>query len=608
MKNNIIIKGLFGLCAAAMLAGCSDSYLDLAPESDPSTNTIQNNAKNALLAVRGIARMMNTQFSQVSTGNQYNGEAYVNTIYNDAMGQDAYVLLAFQQFGASMSNWNSMGNERASWFTYIPWNYGYTLIRQANMILENIDEMEGEKALIDLVKAECLTYRAHGYTKLLQFYAPRWEDSDNGSKYCIVIRDTPSLGDTPLVTMNDVKKQIYSDLDEALKCYDATDMEREYKWEPSREIACGIYSRAALIFHDWETAQKMAKEAQKGFAVMDNKTAFAGFYETNNDFMWESSSEDSDIYYWSWGSHYTCNGQYTNSWGLCDAISLDLYNQLDAKDVRREWFLTPDKIVGKTGLANRGKLTIEAFWDPLLVSPTDCDMSIGKTADPKDGTRWGLSNAAAYFGLNYINKTFTGDMNKMLGETPFACYMEYGPSVQGGFMVDKGVQAKLGKCTLGAQYKFWSLAPYGTSTYPYMRCSEMVLNEAEAAYEAGDYATAKNCLEKINKLRIPGYTCTSSGEALRDEIRLCKRIELWGEGMSWSDLKRWNLPMKRRPWIENNINSGNIGASYAIIRQINEQGGWRYAVPANERDFNKAIDASLLPKPEEYTPATMLKE
>lgn len=608
MKKNILIKGMLGLCAAVMITGCSDNYLDLAPESDPSTSAIQGNANNALLAVRGIARMMNTQYQEISTGNQYIGESYINTIYNDGMGQDCYNLLAFQQFGSAMSNWDEMGNERASWFTYLAWNYSYTLIRQANIILDGIEEMQGDEALINLIKAEALTYRAHGYTKLLQFYAPRWEDSENGNKYCVVLRTTATLDEMPLATMNEVKTQIYADLDEALKCYDATTMEREYKWEPSREIACGIYSRAALIFHDWAKAQEMAKAAQNGFAVMDNKTAFGGFYETNNDFMWESSSEDSDIYYWSWGAHYTCNGQYTNSWGLCDAISLDLYDQLDKNDVRRNWFFTPDKIVGKTGLANRGKLTKEAFWDASLVSPTDCDMSIGPTMDPKNGNRWGLQNAVAYYGLEYIDNQFTGDMNKMIADTRFACYMQYGSSVAGGFMVQKGVQANLGKCTIGAQYKFWSIAPYGTSTYPYMRCSEMVLNEAEAAYENGDYATAKACLEKINKLRISGYKCNSSGEALRDEIRLCKRIELWGEGYSWSDLKRWNLPMKRRPWIEGNANSGNIGANYAIERKANEQAGWRYAVPAIERDFNSAIDVSLLPDPKEYTPAVLLKE
>lgn len=606
MKKNILIKGMIGLCAVAMMTGCSDSYLDVAPESDPSTSTMQSNAKNALLAVRGIARFMNTQYSATSQ-NQYIGESYINTIYNDGIGQDCYVLLAQQQWGAAVYNWNMMGNERQSWFTHLVWNYGYTLIRNANLILDGIDQMQGEADMVNLVKAEALTYRAHGYIKLLQFYAPRWEDSDNGNKECLVLRTKPTMDASPLVSMKAIKDQIYADLDEALKSYDATKLTREYKWEPCREIACGLYSRAALIFHDWDKAQEMAKEAQKGFAVMDNNTAFAGFYETNNDFMWESSSEESDIYYWSWGSHYTCNGQYTSAWGLCDAISLDLYNMLDAKDVRRNWFFTPDKVVGKTGLANRGKLTEEAFWDANLVSPSDCDMGIGPSADPKDGGRWGLVNSIAYFGLEYMNNTFKGDMSKM-NNSGFACYMNFGAKVDNGFMVQKGMMARVGKCTLGAQYKFWSIAPYGVSTYPYMRCSEMVLNEAEAAYEAGDYAAAQAAVTKINSLRIPGYKCTKTGTELRDEIRLCKRIELWGEGFSWSDLKRWNLPMARRPWKEGKVGSGNIGATFAIIRQPNEQAGWRFIVPSTEREFNELIDVALLPKPSEYTNATLLEE
>ncbi|WP_370089857.1 RagB/SusD family nutrient uptake outer membrane protein [Ekhidna sp.] len=81
--------------------------------------------------------------------------------------------------------------------------------------------------------------------------------------------------------------------------------------------------------------------------------------------------------------------------------------------------------------------------------------------------------------------------------------------------------------------------------YVYMRASEMYLIEAEARAMLGD-ATAANVLFELVSFRDPGYTLsTNTGNALREEIYLQRRIELWGEGVSYNDLKRLNKPMDR---------------------------------------------------------------
>lgn len=606
MKNKNIIKGMLMMAAGLMLTGCSSDYLDLAPESEPSTASIASSTSAARLAVRGIGRAMQCQYQKVTTANQYNGESYVNTIYGDGWGQDVIENLAQTQFGATTYAWKTMGNPRASWVNNIPWNYPYGIIYMANGVLDGIDTAEGPDDDRWFIKAQALTFRAHGYIKLLQFYAPRWEDSDNGEKYCIVIRTSQSTENQPLSKMIDVKKRVYEDLDSALALYNRSTNKREYKWEPDLSVAQGLYARAALLFHDWSLAQQMAHDARQGYQVMDNNTLFSGFCDDNNDFMWEQAAEGDDIYYWSYGSHYAVNGAYVKQWGDIGGgnINLDLYNQMDPNDVRRGLFMTPDKLEGVTSATmNPGGLKPEDFWSTDLINPLTMDMSGGLTKKDrnKPNTKYGLVNFVVQWGFDYMDNRFKGSLDKLIDPTDqFACYFQWGPSVEGGFQVAKGVQAKLYGCQIGAQYKFWAYVPYGTSHYPYMRASEMCIAEAEAAYMAGDMATAQSCLSEINSIRIPGYAGGNSGKALLDEIRLCRRVELWGEGQSWTDFKRWNIPCERRAWVADDPTSGNFGASYAMRREPNECGGWRFTVPAIESDYNPLIDRTLLPSTSEY--------
>lgn len=91
-----------------------------------------------------------------------------------------------------------------------------------------------------------------------------------------------------------------------------------------------------------------------------------------------------------------------------------------------------------------------------------------------------------------------------------------------------------------------------------MRATEMYLYEAEACAELGLSGDAQALLEEINQPHNPGYTWSATGQALIDEVRLYRRVELWGEGFSWFDYKRWNIPVNRLGWEEGNVNSGNM--------------------------------------------------
>ena len=69
--------------------------------------------------------------------------------------------------------------------------------------------------------------------------------------------------------------------------------------------------------------------------------------------------------------------------------------------------------------------------------------------------------------------------------------------------------------------------------------------------------------------------------------------KLLGEGHAWFDLKRWNLPMERKAWEKNNIDSNNIPQAYKLIKEASDR-GWKYAVPLNESRYNKLVDRTLV--------------
>lgn len=80
-----------------------------------------------------------------------------------------------------------------------------------------------------------------------------------------------------------------------------------------------------------------------------------------------------------------------------------------------------------------------------------------------------------------------------------------------------------------------------------MRSSEMYLILAEAYARSGQDVLAQDALFLLVKARDPknAVKSTSTGATLINEILFNRRIELWGEGFRYLDLKRLNQPLMR---------------------------------------------------------------
>lgn len=134
-------------------------------------------------------------------------------------------------------------------------------------------------------------------------------------------------------------------------------------------------------------------------------------------------------------------------------------------------------------------------------------------------------------------------------------------------------------------YKFGG-DPAFTQDYVYMRSPEMVLIQAEALAHLGKKAEAAKALKVLMEKRDPEW---NEAEVSVEDVHLQRRIELWGEGFAFFDLKRLG---------EGRI-SGYEGSNHpSIAQKVNVPAGskeWTYQIPRQEMQENKELEGQQNP-------------
>jgi hypothetical protein len=118
--------------------------------------------------------------------------------------------------------------------------------------------------------------------------------------------------------------------------------------------------------------------------------------------------------------------------------------------------------------------------------------------------------------------------------------------------------------------------------YIYMRAAEMVLIEAEALARQGQNAQAASVLGELMKNRQPSWNKSS---VTVNDVLLQRRIELWGEGFAYFDLKRNNLGIDR-----NYEGSNHLAGYLHTIPAFDVR--WTYQIPQSEMQENSHIQDS----------------
>ena len=574
MKKNIIISSALALMMLPAMVSCGSDYLQEEPLTGISDNTVNGSEAGADAAVTGLARQMSRQFGDLKNGNlNASGELFFRNLYGEGLSPDANVG-EITNYASSACNPNNFRLITGWWGAWM-YDYCYSIINSANNILSSIPESDLTQNQ-NWLKAQTLTFRAHAYYRLMQVYAPRWADSNNGAAYCIVLRlNAAEANEHPFNTCNEVYDQMYADLKEAIELFKDVPEERadrgENKFYCNAAVAKGILARFAMLKNDYATAQQYAKEARADYPLMSADEYIQGFSTDSDAWIWSPAMDPLGIYYWGFGPHYACNGHYVISWGYSTSMDYHLYHQLKASDVRASLYFGPLLVDTEPEMAQKYGITKDDFFSSDVTLQTKLGVSITGTGSKPTG-----KNKDMWDFIKAYGKTFNS-------VRPL--------DIKGIYLTNtKGI-------SLGVQYKFQGLDDGYTSCWPpYMRAEEMLLTEAEAAYMNGDAATAANCINELMAERDENYTLpATSGQALLDEIKLQRKIELWGEGFSWFDYKRWGDVIERRAWNANDLeNCGGWPSTLARTYEPDFMMGWRAAIPRAEFTYNKEADASLV--------------
>ncbi len=538
----IAIAGL--VLAAGLTVSCKKDYLDTVPTNSVGASTAVASFNNAIGALNGIALTMCSQQYMSSQG--FCGENAIMRLYENYPSEN-------YNYNAYASGWSSIHNQtfhtrNNSVYDFYAWYYYYTIIGQANSILANIGNSSATDKEKAFIEASALTFRAYAYQKLLLYYCPRWSDSSNGTAEAgktLVLRIDESTGDQAPSTMADVYKQIYEDCETAIAKFAESGMDRESSkvWHTNANVAHAVYARAALNRLDYAKAQSEAKLARQGYDLVSGAAYNDGFMRPNSEWIFGSYGDATENqWYWTYGTQFSCNGYYaSNTTNGAGSISIQLTDRIPNEDVRKGLFLTPDKFPS---------------YNPESVFTAFLNYGLDAV-----GNSYVLKNAALYSEVDaYIKRMAVKNVT---------------------------VPLKAGLYHVGDQIKFYVFDTPGVSYLPFIRSSEMVLIEAEAAFKQNKTSEAQAALNTLNAEtgRTPGYSCTATGDALWQEIMDYRNLELWGEGFEWSDFKRWNRPVDRKSW----GNGGNAHPAVAVKIATDAYNNWTWVVPQRETDYNKGF-------------------
>lgn len=125
-----------------------------------------------------------------------------------------------------------------------------------------------------------------------------------------------------------------------------------------------------------------------------------------------------------------------------------------------------------------------------------------------------------------------------------------------------------------------------TMDYCYMRASEMVLIQAEALARLGRNGEAATALKVLMAKRDSTWNATSVSV---EEVLHQRRIELWGEGFGYFDLKRLNRGIDR-------MYEGSNHPAQALLSVPAGDARWRFQLPELAyKEIPEMMDSARMP-------------
>ncbi|WP_134090234.1 RagB/SusD family nutrient uptake outer membrane protein [Olivibacter sp. XZL3] len=288
-----INKAFLAVLASVLLLTTScEKFLTEEPTSDLTNELVLNDVTGLNLLLQGTYRMMRD-------GN--NGSAD-----NPAISSPSGIRLLSSVSGFDMmvnqeqvgNNWYfyTYSNQRydaTSGITSAMWTTMYRVINNTNLILENVDNIEGEQSAINAIKGQALALRARCYFNLVRMYQHTYGIAKD--KPGVPLQLTSDLEAKARASVAEVYNQIVGDLTSAETLL--VDYARPSINYYNQDVVHFLLAEVYLTMEDWAKAQQYANKVRVAYSLMTIGEYAAGFSSPNREWVlgYEQGAQD---YWW----------------------------------------------------------------------------------------------------------------------------------------------------------------------------------------------------------------------------------------------------------------------------------------------------------------------
>lgn len=573
MKKIIIYLATM-LLAAMTFTGCYD--LETYPGDKVNEGTFYKTGDHAHQGLMGIYGMLRLN------------EAYGYQFCFDHLGDIAYGYNYYMMFLATYTDRD--GTIQAHWQAF------YDGIHRVNTFIRSVKGMRGiiTDEQINEYVAEAKFLRAMFYFSLTDLFGgvPYYDESTNVNEEFMNLKQ-------PRSSLEEVRAHILEDLDEAIKYLPVEHAASEYG-RATKGAAYALRGKVHLYDKEWQSAINDFEEIvynksnNYGYALDDDYARvfklYNGAKSPETVFSIQNKSGVGTEYGMQIQALMGCRGAYGSCWNNT-VPSTQLVDMYEFKDGRPfNWDEIFPGYNAMTPEQRKELLSVEMDGSGTIVGLREADTAKILSAYTCRDPRLMATVIVPYSHyMGNIGRTTNVDLI-------FALDHNLAGNANGGTIQNNaGWVSYLYRkfVTEGDQGGAISNRLHTPFAFPLIRFADVLLMLSEAYNEAGQLDKA---VTEFNKVRArvgmpglnsgPAWMVVSNKEQMAERIRKERAVEFAGEGLRFSDLRRWGYEIAHKTL--NNVDAVNIYGEPIYTHLFTER-DMLWPIPGVERERNKEL-------------------
>ena len=573
MKKIIIYLATM-LLAAMTFTGCYD--LETYPGDKVNEGTFYKTGDHAHQGLMGIYGMLRLN------------EAYGYQFCFDHLGDIAYGYNYYMMFLATYTDRD--GTIQAHWQTF------YDGIHRVNTFIRSVKGMRGiiTDEQINEYVAEAKFLRAMFYFSLTDLFGgvPYYDESTNVNEEFMNLKQ-------PRSSLEEVRAHILEDLDEAIKYLPVEHAASEYG-RATKGASYALRGKVHLYDKEWQSAINDFEEIvynksnNYGYALDDDYARvfklYNGAKSPETVFSIQNKSGVGTEYGMQIQALMGCRGAYGSCWNNT-VPSTQLVDMYEFKDGRPfNWDEIFPGYNAMTPEQRKELLSVEMDGSGTIVGLREADTAKILSAYTCRDPRLMATVIVPYSHyMGNIGRTTNVDLI-------FALDHNLAGNANGGTIQNNaGWVSYLYRkfVTEGDQGGAISNRLHTPFAFPLIRFADVLLMLSEAYNEAGQLDKA---VTEFNKVRArvgmpglnsgPAWMVVSNKEQMAERIRKERAVEFAGEGLRFSDLRRWGYEIAHKTL--NNVDAVNIYGEPIYTHLFTER-DMLWPIPGVERERNKEL-------------------